>query len=832
MTSLIDFELTWTDGSEPRADADWIPAVVPGGVHESLLAAGRIEHPYSGHHEHELGWVHDATWWYRTTFPHPGDETVTHLDFAGLDTVAEVRLNGSVVGAARNQHRAHRFEVSGLLEDTNELLVRFPPPFEGLLSDDEVAAAIDDMRSRQSSALREVTDDELRVRILRARLRKATFSWGWDFAPVVTSRGISGPVSLTTSRPALRDVRVRSVDLDIESRKATLVVTGSADGPVTVSVTSPSDETVTAAAEGDFAVRFPLRDVALWWPHDLGESALYDVVVVSGGARTAVRHGVRTIEIDRSPDPGENAELFRFLVNGVPTFARGANVVPATMLVGSWPDENARALVEQARDGGMNMLRVWGGGVIAPEAFYDACDELGVLVWQDFLFACFDYPDPRGELAAEVTLEAADQVRRLRHHASLALWCGENEIQAIRELTTGNADPAGDWGWAFFNEVLPAAVADHDPDTAYWPGSPWGSLDGSLLNGTAAGDRHAWEVWHGAAVDIGAGAPPESATRGELVHFNRYENDRGRFISEFGIHASPELGTLERWTPPGTLAPGSDELHQRNKDNPKDKGYTLMAYETGEPTTIEEYVDFTMACQAEGLKGGVEHYRRRQPHCGGTLVWQLNDCWPGLSWSVIDYDLVPKASYYFLQRAYQPLLASFRVDDRRLELWVTNSGAVDARLDLTIETGATQGGAVRHASLPVVAPAYSSALAWTGEAPEGHNYAWVSDATGTLPANRRLLGRVKDVLGDVTSKLVARVLASEPGHSTVELRAQGYCYLARVMSDQPGARFSTNYLDLRDGDTAVIHVTGLRPGAGLSAANYGGPTVDLGTSSR
>ncbi|MGA8258514.1 MAG: glycoside hydrolase family 2 protein, partial [Nocardioides sp.] len=491
-----------------------------------------------------------------------------------------------------------------------------------------------------------------------------------------------------------------------------------------------------------------------------------------------------------------------------------------TMLVGSWPDENARGLVELARDGGMNMLRVWGGGVIAPEAFYDACDELGVLVWQDFLFACFDYPDPRGDLAAEITLEAADQVRRLRHHASLALWCGENEIQAIRELTTGNTDPAGDWGWALFNELLPTAVAEHDPDTAYWPGSPWGSLDGSLLNGTAAGDRHAWEVWHGASVDIGAGGPPESATRGELVHFNRYESDRGRFISEFGIHASPELGTLERWTPPGTLAPGSDELHQRNKDNPKDKGYALMAYETGEPTTIEEYVDFTMACQAEGLKVGVEHYRRRQPHCGGTLVWQLNDCWPGLSWSVIDYDLVPKASYYFLQRAYQPLLTSFTVDDDGVSLWVTNSGLDDVALDLFVSIGPHLGEPLVEEKVSVLAAPYSSAAVWrwTGT-PTAELVARVREASGRAPTNRRFFGRLKD-LPVSEGRVRAEVVERNGPRAVIRLTASGYCYLARLEADHPGVRFSQNYVDLGPGESCEIEVTGLTDHSLLTAASY------------
>jgi beta-mannosidase len=244
-----------------------------------------------------------------------------------------------------------------------------------------------------------------------------------------------------------------------------------------------------------------------------------------------------------------------------------------------------------------------------------------------------------------------------------------------------------------------------------------------------------------------------------------------------------------------------------------------MAYETGEPTTLEEYVDFTMACQAEGLKVGVEHYRRRQPHCSGTLVWQLNDSWPGLSWSVLDYDLVPKASYYFLQRAYQPLLASFALDGDRLELWVTHSGTAPVELDLTVEVGDTR------FALQVTAEPFSSAAVWSGTVPAGAKVAWVSEAKGLLPSNRRFLGRVQDVVG--AAKVTATLLASSDGRATVELRAEGDAYLVRVMSDRPGARFSTNYVDVRDGQTCVVEVTGLPPDAQLSVGQYGGPTQFL-----
>ena len=799
-TPVTGFELTWTDGSAPGEDATWVPAVVPGGVHESLLAAGRIGHPYFGLNEGDLGWVHEATWWYRARFrSEPGE-----LRFAGLDGVAEVRLDGELLGTARNQHRTHRFAVATGGE--HELLLRFPPPLDGLLGETEMAEQVAQAHARHATVRPQdppLSDADLALRILRPRLRKATFSWGWDFAPVVTSRGVSAPAAVEHEPPA--ELRVQARDVDVAARTATVVVTGA--GPLHVTVTDPSGAVVAEAA-GEDRTTVELSDVALWWTHDLGSPALY-TVTVNG---TSSRLGFRTVELDRSPDPEEGGSRFRFVLNGQPVFARGACWVPPSMLVGSVTDATTRDLVALAHAGGMNMVRVWGGGVHGTDAFYDACDELGVLVWQDFMFACFDYPDPDGDLAAELRLEAAEHVRRLRDHASLALWCGENEVQAIHELTHGTAEP-GDWGWALFNEVLPAVVAEHDPGTPYWPGSPWGTE--GLLNGTRDGDRHAWEVWHGN--DVGAGGPTDFASRGEAVHFARYEHDRGRFISEFGIHAAPELATLERWTPPGSLALGSEQLLQRIKDTPKDKGWALMGHETGEPTSLTDYVDFSMACQAEGLKHGVEHYRRRQPHCNGTLVWQLNDSWPGLSWSVIDYDLVPKAGYYFLQRAYQPLLASFRVADGGLELWVTNSGADDVALELLVEIGGFTGAPVETATVTVSAPAYSSAPVWRRpQVPAADQLAWVSDRQHRLPSNRRFFAPLRELpLGQGTVE--AEWLSSTP----VRVTAQGYAYLVRVLSDQPGARFSTNYVDLRDGESVTIDVADVPAGARLSVGAYG-----------
>ncbi|MGW7545042.1 hypothetical protein ACWGKQ_28645 [Streptomyces sp. NPDC054770] len=243
---------------------------------------------------------------------------------------------------------------------------------------------------------------------------------------------------------------------------------------------------------------------------------------------------------------------FRFLLNGTPLFARGASWIPASILPGSVTAGTLRHLVDRARNGNMTMLRVWGGGMYEQDDFYSACDENGVLVWQDFMFACLDYPSDDPVLYAEVVREADHQIKRLRNRACLAVWAGNNEVHAIHGAAHGGDLGPGNWGWSFFHDVLPGAVARLSPEVPYWPGCPWADSDPAGVNGVADGDRHAWEVWHG--LDLGAGDRTDFASRGEAVHFRRYAHDHGKFISEFGIHAAPELSTLERWTPPGSLA--------------------------------------------------------------------------------------------------------------------------------------------------------------------------------------------------------------------------------------------------------------------------------------
>ena len=831
------FEVAASAIGGDRPQTGWLPAVVPGGVHESLLAAGQIEHPYADRNEQSVRWIEDRDWWFRAMIIAPTDRADgdrVRLVFHGLDTVADVWLDGELLGHHENMFRPAVFDVTARLaaDHDHDLVVRFSPPLAGLETPPDVA----DLFSRLGGLMAAIAPDdggaqaadggmpaELPLTTLR---RKATFSWGWDFGPRVPSIGIWRPVELITETDAvITGHHVRTDKIIDGSAEVTVEVEVDAFGtqaPLTIAagLTSPSGTTTMIELpvhDGIARGSVMIDNAELWWTHDLGTPNLYDLRLQLRSAdvtldTTEDRIGLRTIVLDRSEDP-EGGRLFRFVLNGEPIFARGAAWLPASTLVGSVSPERYRELVGLARDGGMTMLRIWGGGIYEHDAFYSACDEAGVLVWQDFMFACVDYPSQDQTLALEVALEAEYQVRRLRNRASIALWSGNNEVQVLHGFAYQSYDP-GNWGWDFFYQILPETVARLDPTTPYWPGSPWGEdeTEGWMAaNGVRDGDRHAWEVWHG--LDMGAGGG-DFASVGEARLYRRYAADQGKFISEFGIHASPELATLERWIPREQLAVHSPSFDAHNKDNPKNKHDPVLEIVTGLPQTLEQYVEFTMASQAEGLKFGIEHYRRRQPHCSGTLIWQFNDVWPGFSWSVVDHDLVPKAGYYFARRAYAPVLASFRRQNGRLELWLTNSGR-PATVSGTVRIQGFDGAIHLLEPFAEALSPGTSRLVWSTEDDHGPDrFAWV-EGDG-FPANRTFFAEIKDV-GFRAPRLTSTLKQTGPDSATIEIESVEYGYFVHVPSPYPGVRFSDNYLDLAPGGGATIAVAGLR--AGFTAAD-------------
>ena len=836
-TFLNQFELAGAPcganvGSIP--DTDWVPAIVPGGVHESLLAVGRIADPYRDENESSVRWIEERDWWFRGRFSGPADLTSAErvrLVFHGLDTVAEVWLNGVRLGAHANMFTPAEYDVTAHLTESNEILVRFTPPLAGLETPPSVAEAL----GRLQTVLGDVgegTEDAPGIfsgTLGRATLRrKATFSWGWDFGPRVPSIGIWRPVELRREQVAVisgHHVRTDAIHAD-GSADVTLSVETDAFGPGALTahavLTSPDGDVYeldVAIAGGSGSAFLTLPRAQLWWSHDLGEPALYDLAITLLTDdveldRVDDRVGLRTIALDRSPDP-EGGHRFGFVLNGVPIFARGAAWLPASMLVGSVSAARHHELVELARDGGMTMLRVWGGGVYEQDAFYAACDELGVMLWHDFMFACTDYPSQDPELAAEVAAEAAYQVRRLRNRACMALWAGNNEVQLVHGFAYQNYDP-GDWGWGFFFDLLPRTVAELDGAVPYWPGSPWGEApeEGFMAaNGVLDGDRHAWEVWHG--LDFGAGGG-DFASIGEARHYRRYALDKGKFISEFGIHAAPERSTLERWVDPAKLGVHSHTFDVHNKDNPKDKGDAILEIITGLPTSLDTYVDFTMVSQAEGLKFGIEHYRRRQPSNNGTLIWQFNDVWPGFTWSVVDYDGVPKAGYYYAKRAFSPILASFVRDGDRLELWLSNSTATRCDVRALVTVGSVDEAVADHIDVGATVGPRQSVMAWSTVGELGPDQvAWVESPDGLFPANRLFFAEIKDI-PFLPATLDVNVVQTGAGSATIDVTADRYAYFVHIPSPTPGLRFSDNYVDLRPGEPKQITVRGLRPGTDVS----------------
>jgi beta-mannosidase len=793
--------------------SEWLDVDVPGDVHTALISAGRIEDPFYDRNERECAWIEDREWWYRTTFR--GQKEALRADerlrlvFHGLDTFATVWLNGEELGGHQNMFREAAFDIgASLRRGENTLAVLFDRPL------DHAGEEHPDQWGRNPE---------------RVSMRKAQFGFGWDWGPRLPTVGIWRPVELRRERQAsIRGVHFYTLEIDPTGKRAAVAVRVEADrfaaeGPIEASITLSaidgdlvSEHTLTLDGEGSDlggTAYLTVEKPHLWWTHDLGQPALYGLRVDlrrEGNVldRRASKVGIRTLKLDQSPDPEEpGTRFFRFVLNGVPIFARGADWIPADSFVGAIPHERYENLIFAARDANMNMLRVWGGGIYEHDAFYDLCDSLGLLVWQDFMFACAVYPEKPASFVAEVEAEARYQVRRLRSHPCLALYCGNNENQWIHDRTYWDRDDTTVPGALYYHKMLPRVVAELDGRTPYWPGSPFGGDD---HNDRRQGNVHNWEVWHG-NVPRRFGERPERDTAPESVSYLRYAEDSGRFISEFGMHASPVRETLRRAIPEDQLYHHSPSMDHHNKDDPKNKGDNLMSNVTGLPEDLDEYVDFSMISQAEGLKFALEHFRRRKPHCSGTLFWQLNDCWPVLSWSVLDHNGFGKAGYYYARRAYSPLLASFRaLPDGLVELWLTNDTLSEARGDVTVRLATFDGATIweEDHSMHVSSNVSRPVARWTAQRLAGSpdRYLSVSSKGDLFPSNRHFFAAIKD-LGRTSVEPGAEITQKGDHELTVRLHAPQYAYFVHLEVPTEATRFSDNYLDLMPGEERKISVT-------------------------
>ncbi|MFQ5690404.1 MAG: glycoside hydrolase family 2 protein [Gemmatimonadota bacterium] len=711
---------------QAAALTEWMPATVPGSVHTDLLADHRIPDPYWRDEEARLQWIEDEDWEYRATFRVDSEILArdrVELVFDGLDTYAEVSLNGAPVLRADNMFRRWEVEVKGRLRpDSNELRVRFRSP---------VRAALPALRALP---YRLPAGNDRGDPPTRLFTRKAAYQYGWDWGPRFVTSGIWRPVGLRAwSGARIRDVQLVQHALTDSLATLSAVVEiladsaavagaaaaasrpgpGPADGgrPARLRVSSPDGSFRSASVPArlvpglnrvrvDFRIERPRR----WWPNGLGEAHLYPVRVdleEDGEARdrAVTSFGLRTLEVvTRSDSIGES---FFVRVNGVPAFMKGANWIPPDHFPSRVGKRRYRERLLAAAQAHMNMLRVWGGGIYEDDRFYELADSLGILIWQDFAFANAMYPADSAFLA-NVRAEAADNVRRLRNHPSLALWCGNNEID----------EGWKNWGWPrelgwspeqaariragyerLFRELLPSVVAELDPGRFYWPSSP--SIGWGHPESLARGDAHYWGVWWG-------GEP-----------FEAFREKLPRFMSEFGFQAYPTLRTIRGFTAPGdrSLAAPVMRAHQKHPSgNEIIRRYMARWYP--KPRDFEAFVYLSQLLQAEGMKVALEAHRRARPRTMGSLYWQLDDSWPGVSWSSVDHEGRWKALHYYARRAFVPVLVSPVTAGDTIEVWVASDRLAPVEVELTLEVLGFEGDTVSAFRTAVRIPANRSVRVW------------------------------------------------------------------------------------------------------------------------
>ncbi len=643
------------------AESGWMPATVPGDVHLDLLANKKIPDPFVRDNEAKLQWIENESWEYRLNFDVTAAQLAranVDLVFDGLDAASQVYVNGEQVLNADNMFRIWRVPVKVHLHVGKNLLrVLFPSPIKAA---EEVAAG-------DAFRLKSKTAD-------KTYIRKAAYEYGWDWGPKFVTSGIWRPVRLEAwDKVRIADfaIRQRDVTKDVAHVDAEVEIEASSVGTARVSVHYTDNgqpvtivETVSVhAGTNTIDVPVDIRQPKLWYPAGYGEQPLYEFAAqVSIGGQAAeerkAKAGLRSIVLHRALDKWGRS--FELVVNGIPVFAKGADVIPFDSFPNRVTTADYRRILESARDANMNMIRHWGGGYYETDEFYSICDELGIMVWQDFMFGN-DWQPGTYAFKLNIEAEAEDQVRRLRNHPSIVVWCGNNETEAAFSWGVRPTLPADvrlqiwqDY-LTEFSGILPRVVARLDAETPYWPSSP--SADYEPLSDTyQSGDAHIWDVWHG------------------RVPFSTYETHHARFVTEYGFQSFPEMQTVEAFTDPEDRANIFTPVmlaHQKNDEgNSIIHDYLLRDY--AEPKDFASFLYVSQVLQAEGIKIGAEHFRRSRPETMGSIFWQLNDCWPVASWSSIDYYGRWKALQYYARRFYEPVLVSPHVEDGSVKVYIVS----------------------------------------------------------------------------------------------------------------------------------------------------------------
>lgn len=633
-------------GPVPAAvrDAGAVAAVVPGTVHTDLLAAGLIDDPYLGTNEKQQEWIGSTSWRYASTFeaPHTGAERVD-LVFEGLDTVATVRLNGEVVLESRNQHRSFRVPVAERLQEgQNRLEVLFSAP---------VPEA--DRASLELEYRPHVNHHPYNA------LRKMACSYGWDWGLDTATSGIWRPVRLETWSTARIDDLIVSASVEGSDGVVDLrvLVEATAEAPLAVSASIAGVDARADVVDGEARVRLTVADVERWWPRGYGEQTRYDLAVALVAGETTLderthRIGFRTVRADTTPD--DEGTPFTVVVNDQPVYVKGVNWIPDDAFPSRIGEQRYRERLLQAADANVNLIRVWGGGIFESEDFYDVADELGLLVWQDFLLACAAYAEEE-PMFSEISAEAREAVIRLGKHPSLTILNGNNEnVWGFVEWGWETRLEGRTWGAGYYYDVFPKLVTELAPHVVYTPGSPF-SPDRSLHpNDETNGTMHLWEQWN-------------------RLDYPTYRDVRPRFVAEFGWQGPPTWSTLTEALPDEPLTPESPSMlvHQKAMEGNVKLTDGLVPH-LPLPNTMPDWHWAMSLNQAIAVRTALEWFRSLHPHNAGAIVWQLNDCWPVVSWAAVDGYGRKKPLWYGMRSAFADRLVTVQPVDGGLGVAVSN----------------------------------------------------------------------------------------------------------------------------------------------------------------
>ena len=776
---------------------DWIPVDVPGEVHLALMSNGRIPNPFAADNELKVQWITEKDWEFKGNI-HVGNQLFNQkkirLNFIGLDTLAEVWLNGNRLGSTNNAFRSYKWEVKPLIEEgENRIRIIFQSPANYVSERQKDKPLVSPSQSLPGGP----------------HLRKAPCQWGWDWGPKLPPIGIWKDAYLEGySSAKFESLHIRqahlfdgTVELSADARIEQWSV-----GNLQLCMTLRDPEGHTFATtckflDGKATATIEIPDPIPWWPNGYGDQALYEVKVTLRTEDEIVLDnreynvGLRKIKLQQEKDAF--GESFTFIVNDIPIFAKGSNWIPADTFPTRITRQDLDRFLGDAATAHHNMIRVWGGGFYESDDFYELCDQYGILVWQDFIFSCSVYPFDDPDFVKNVHEEVVDNVIRLRHHASLALWCGNNEMDWGWES----------WGWkdggmakylepykTFFYETLPGWLEDLDPDTPYWYSSPSSGIPIVDSNTNDKGDAHYWEVWHG------------------TKPFSAYREQYPRFMSEFGFQSLPPLKTIKTYADEDhwNLTDYMVEHHQRSP-HASAMFMAQMAFHFMMPVDFPSLVYLTMVLQAEGIRYGVEHWRRNMHRVSGTLYWQLNDCWPVASWSSLDYFGRWKALHYASKRFYAPLLLSIEEQDVTMRVHLTSDllenwqGKVLWRLmqidGEVLETGEKEVHAAPLSSRLIFEETFDGL---TLEERRERVFVAQLIKDGEVQATQLATLVPNKHLKLVNPQLKAYLKLGEGRECFIELEAE---YLARYVElslDDADVVFSNNYFDVLPGETVRI----------------------------